>query len=418
MHETCIIIGASHAAAQLAPSLRQEGWLGPIVVIGEEPCLPYQRPPLSKAYLSGEKSAHDLLIRGADVYTRFGIEFRLGERVESINRSGKTITLRSGEELAYGKLAICTGTRVQTVSLPGSALAGVHYLRNIEDINRIKLDVRPEGRAVIVGGGYIGLETAAVLNKLGMRVTVLEMAPRVLARVTAQQVSEFFQRVHGEEGVDIRTSMAVSGFEGEARVERVVCADGSHFPVDLVIIGVGVTPNVELATAAELATGNGILVDAFARTSDPDIVAAGDCTMHPSPFYGYIRLESVPNATEQAKSAAATLCGKEKPYTALPWFWSDQYDIKLQIAGLNEGYDQVVVRGNRSVGRSFSAFYLKMGKLVAADCVNRPQEFMVSKNLISEGIELTPEQLADESIALKVLLDGARSDVSTCDVPN
>jgi len=413
MHETCIIIGASHAAAQLAPSLRQEGWPGPIMVIGDEACLPYHRPPLSKAYLSGEKSAPDLLIRSADVYTRFGIEFRLGERVESIDRSRKTITLRGGEELAYGKLAICTGTRVQTVTLPGSTLAGVHYLRNIEDIDRIKADVRPVGRAVIVGGGYIGLETAAVLNKLGMHVTVLEMAPRVLARVTAQQVSEFFQRVHREEGVDIRTSIAVNGFEGDSRVDRVVCADGTHFPADLVIIGVGVTPNVELATAAELATDNGILVDAFARTSDPDIVAVGDCTMHPSPLYGYIRLESVPNATEQAKSAAATLCDKEKPYAALPWFWSDQYDIKLQIAGLNQGYDQVVVRGDRSVKRSFCAFYLKMGKLVAADCVNRPQEFMVSKKLISEGIELTPGQLADESIGLRTLLDGARSDVST-----
>lgn len=413
MGDTCIIIGASHAAAQLAPSLRQEGWEGPIVVIGDEPSLPYHRPPLSKAYLSGEKNAHDLLIRASDVYSRFGIEFRLGERVESINRSSKTVTLRSGEELAYGKLAICTGTRVRTVTLPGSTLAGIHYLRNIADIDRIKADVRAGGRAVIVGGGYIGLETAAVLNKLGMHVTVLEMAPRVLARVTASQVSEFFERVHGEEGVEIQTSIAVSGFEGNTRVERVVCANGTHLPVDMVIIGVGVTPNVELAAEADLATDNGVLVDACARTSDPDIVAVGDCTMHPSPFYGYIRLESVPNATEQAKSAAAALCGKEKPYAALPWFWSDQYDIKLQIAGLNQGYDEVVVRGERATGRSFSAFYLKSGKLVAADCVNRPQEFMVSKRLIAEGIEVTPGQLANEGIALKSLLEAVRDNSPT-----
>jgi 3-phenylpropionate/trans-cinnamate dioxygenase ferredoxin reductase subunit len=409
MNNTCIIIGASHAAAQLAPSLRQEGWTGPIVVIGDEPRLPYHRPPLSKAYLLGEKSADELLIRTADVYARFAIEFRLGERVESIDRKGKTVTLRGGEKLGYGKLALCTGTRVRTVTLPGSTLPGVHYLRSIADIERIRSDVRPAARAVIVGGGYIGLETAAVLNKLGMQVTVLEMAPRVLARVTAPQVSEFFERVHREEGVDIRTGMAVSGFEGDTCVERVVCADGTHLPADLVIIGIGVTPNVELAAEANLATDNGVLVDACARTSDPDIVAVGDCTMHPSPYYGPIRLESVPNATEQAKSAAAALCGKDKPYRALPWFWSDQYDIKLQIAGLHLGYDQVVVRGDLDAGRSFCAFYLKEGRLVAADCVNRPQEFMFSKKLIAEGIEVTPERLVDESVAFKSLLDAART---------
>ncbi|MGF6507351.1 NAD(P)/FAD-dependent oxidoreductase [Paraburkholderia sp. 32] len=408
MERTCIIVGASHAAAQLAPSLRQEGWEGRIVVIGDEPRLPYHRPPLSKAYLLGDKQADDLLIRAADVYARFNIEFRLGERVDSIDRSDRTVTLRSGEKLAYDKLALCTGTRVRTVTLPGSTLLGVHYLRNIDDIDRIKADVRAGGRAVIVGGGYIGLETAAVLTKLGMHTTVLEMAPRVLARVTAPQVSGFFERVHREEGVDIRTEIAVRGFEGTSRVEQVVCEDGTVFAADLVIIGVGVMPNVELAAQANLATDNGILVDACARTGDPDIVAAGDCTMHPSPYYGYIRLESVPNATEQAKSAAASVCAKEKPYAALPWFWSDQYDIKLQIAGLNQGYDQVAVRGDLESGRSFCAFYLKDGRLIAADCVNRPQEFMFSKKLIAEQIEVSAAQLADEALPLKSLIEIAK----------
>lgn len=400
----CIIIGASHAAAQLAPSLRQEGWDGPILIVGDESFIPYHRPPLSKAYLLGEKTVDELLIRPADAYGRHGIEFRLGVRVESIDRQAKMLTLVSGEQLAYAKLAICTGTRVRTVNLPGSELAGVHYLRNIEDIDRIRQTVRPQGRAVIVGGGYIGLETAAVLNQLGMQVTVLEMADRVLARVTAPQVSAFFQRVHEQEGVSIQTAVAVSGFAGDGRVERVLCADGRQFAADLVIIGVGVVPNVELAAQAGLATDNGILVDACARTADPDIVAVGDCTLHPSPYYGFIRLESVPNATEQAKSAAAALCGKDKPYAALPWFWSDQYDMKLQIAGLNQGYDQVVVRGDREIGRSFCAFYLKQGKLIAADCVNRAQEFMFSKRLIIENIEVNAQQLADESIPLKSLL--------------
>ncbi|MFP3566419.1 NAD(P)/FAD-dependent oxidoreductase [Paraburkholderia sp. SIMBA_030] len=408
MERTCIIVGASHAAAQLAPSLRQEGWEGRIVVIGDEPRLPYHRPPLSKAYLLGDKHTDDLLIRAADAYGRFKIEFRLGERVDSIDRGDRTVTLRSGEKLAYDKLALCTGTRVRTVTLPGSTLPGVHYLRNIDDIDRIRADVRAGGRAVIVGGGYIGLETAAVLTKLGMHTTVLEMAPRVLARVTAPQVSGFFERVHREEGVDIRTEIAVRGFEGTSRVEKVVCADGTFFAADLVIIGVGVMPNVELAAQANLATDNGILVDACARTADPDIVAAGDCTMHPSPYYGYIRLESVPNATEQAKSAAASLCGKERPYAALPWFWSDQYDIKLQIAGLNQGYDQVAVRGDLQAGRSFCAFYLKDGRMIAADCVNRPQEFIFSKKLIAERIEVSAAQLADEALPLKSLIEVAK----------
>ena len=408
MEQTCIIVGASHAAAQLAPSLRQEGWQGRIVVIGDESCLPYHRPPLSKAYLRGDKQPDDLLIRVADIYARLNIEFRLGERVESIDRDDRTVTLRSGEKLAYDKLALCTGTRVRTVTLPGSTLSGIHYLRNIDDIDRIRADVRAGGRAVIVGGGYIGLETAAVLTKLGMRTTILEMAPRVLARVTAPQVSSFFERVHREEGVDIHTGIAVRGFDGAVRVEKVLCADGAFFPADLVIIGVGVMPNVELAARAGLATDNGILVDACGRTADPNIVAAGDCTMHPSPFYGYIRLESVPNATEQARSAAAALCGKEKPYAALPWFWSDQYDLKLQIAGLNQGHDQVVVRGAPEGGRSFCAFYLKGGQLIAADCVNRSQEFIFSKRLIAERIEVSAAQLANDALPLKSLLEGVK----------
>ncbi|AUT72423.1 NAD(P)/FAD-dependent oxidoreductase [Paraburkholderia hospita] len=408
VEQTCIIIGASHAAAQLAPSLRQEGWEGRIVVIGDEPHLPYHRPPLSKAYLLGEKNSNDLLIRTADAYSRFNIEFRLGERVASIDRDRKCVTLQDGSALPYHKLALCTGTRVRTVALAGGQLPGVHYLRGIADIDRIRQHVRPGEHAAIVGGGYIGLETAAVLKRLGMRVTVLEMAPRVLARVTAPEVSGFFERVHREEGVDIRTSVTVERFEGDGCVERIVLRDGVVLPASLVVVGVGVLPNVELAEQAGLTVDNGIVVDACARTTDVDIVAAGDCTMHPSPYYGRIRLESVPNAMEQAKAAAAALCGKDKPYHALPWFWSDQYDIKLQIAGLNVGYDQVIVRGQRDTGRSFTAFYLKGGKLVAADCINRAQEFMLSKRLIAEGIAVDAMQLSDEKFSLKSLFDTAQ----------
>jgi 3-phenylpropionate/trans-cinnamate dioxygenase ferredoxin reductase subunit len=408
VEQTCIIVGASHAAAQLAPSLRQEGWDGRIVVIGDEPHLPYHRPPLSKAYLLGEKNSHDLLIRTEDSYQKFGIEFCLGERVVSIDRERKSVTLQDGATLTYGKLALCTGTRVRTVALPGAQLEGVHYLRGIADIDRIRRHVQPGAHAAIVGGGYIGLETAAVLRRLGMHVTVYEMAPRVLARVTAPEVSAFFERVHREEGVEIRTGVAVAGFEGNKHVERILLGDGTTLPASLVVVGVGVLPNVELAQAAGLEVDNGIVVDACARTSDADIVAAGDCTMHPSPYYGRIRLESVPNATEQAKAAAAALCGKDKPYHALPWFWSDQFNIKLQIAGINAGHDEVVVRGSRDKGRSFSAFYLKNGRLLAADCINRAQEFMLSKRLIAEGISVNAEQLSDEAFSLKSLFETTR----------
>lgn len=404
MHQTCIIIGASHAAAQLAPSLRLEGWEGDIVVIGDEETVPYHRPPLSKTYLLAEKSVDDLLIRPADIYTKNAISFRLGQRVSSIDPAGQTITLDGGEILGYDKLAICTGARVRQVSLPGSGLAGVHYLRTLKEVDGIRERTGPGKHAVIVGGGYIGLETAAALRKIGMQVTVLEMAPRVLARVTAPQVSAFFQRIHAEEGVTIRTDTQVSGFEGSGHVTAVLCSDGSRLPADLVIVGIGVIPNTELAATAGLSVDNGILVDELARTSDPHIVAAGDCTNHPSELYGRLRLESVPNASEQAKTAAATICGKCKPYRALPWFWSDQYDLKLQIAGLNQGYDQVVIRGDLDHSRSFAAFYLQAGKLIAADCVNRPQEFMLSKRLIASGTVVNTKQLADDGIEVKALM--------------
>ncbi|MBR9912021.1 MAG: FAD-dependent oxidoreductase [Gammaproteobacteria bacterium] len=405
MDKTCIIIGASHAAAQLAPSLRQEGWEGKIIVIGDEPHLPYHRPPLSKGFLSGEKNADELLIRHQSMYEKANVEFMLGTRVSSIDRGAKTVTLSHGEELHYDKLALCTGSRVRTVELPGVELEGIHYLRDLYDVEKIKPYVSKGKSAVIVGGGYIGLETAASLKKMGMHVTVLEMAPRVLARVTAPELSEFYTRVHDEEGVTIKTGIAVSGFEGKDRVSRVVCADGSHFDADLVIIGVGIIPNVELAEAAGLKVDNGIVVDKYARTEDPDIVAAGDCANHPNAFYDIrLRLESVPNASEQAKSAAASICGKDKVYHALPWFWSDQYDLKLQIAGLSQGYDEVVIRGDKDQGRSFVAFYLKQGKLISADCVNRPQEFMVSKKIIAEGLAVDPARLADESLKPKEMI--------------
>ncbi len=290
------------------------------------------------------------------------------------------------------------------MTIPGSDLDGIFYLRHIRDAEQIQARAKKRCRVVIVGGGYLGLETAAALNAMGMEVCVLEMAPRILAQVTAHQISDFFVRTHSQRGVTIKTGMAVTAFEGDRKVSHVICADGGKFRADIVIIGVGVVPNVELAEAAGLKVRDGIVVDEYAMTSDPDIVAAGDCTSHPNGFYNTpLRLESVPNAIAQAQSAAASICGKQQAHNSLPWFWSEQYDVKLQIAGLNQDYDDVVVRGNDTEGASFSVFYLKKGRLVAADCFNRSGEFLVSKRLITQQVEIDSSGLADETVAIKSL---------------
>jgi 3-phenylpropionate/trans-cinnamate dioxygenase ferredoxin reductase component len=405
MSQTCVIIGASHAAAQLAPTLRQEGWEGRIIVIGDEPYIPYHRPPLSKTFLSGEKALDDIYIRPQIVYEKAEIEFLLNTRVDAIDRERKTLALNNGESLGYDKLALTVGSRVRKVDLPGVELDGIYYLRDANDAEQIKSKVAAGKKAVIVGGGYIGLETAAVLRKLGMQVTVLEMMERVLQRVTAPEVSEFYDRIHKEEGVNICCGIGVSAFEGQGDVEKVICSNGNTFDATLVVVGVGILPNVELAEAAGLQVNNGIVVDEYARTSDADIVAAGDCTFHHNALYDRdIRLESVQNATDQARVAAMTLCGKEKAYDALPWFWSDQYDLKLQIAGLSQGYDEVIVRGDRENSRSFAAFYLKDGVVISVDAVNKAPEFMMGKRLISGKVKVDKVQLADENVSMKELI--------------
>ncbi len=405
MSETCVIVGASHAAAQLALSLRQEGWQDSIIVIGDEAHLPYHRPPLSKAFLSGEKDVEGILIRPESIYAKHDIAFKLNTRVTGIDHDNQLLTFDNGEQLTYDRLALCTGSRARRIPLPGSKLPGVCYLRDIRDVEAIKQRVSQGKKAVIVGGGYIGLETASVLKKLGMEVTVLEMMDRVLQRVIAAEVSEFFTRVHTEEGVTIKTGMVVTAIEGKQEVHAVLCQDGTRFAADLVIIGAGSVPNVELAETANLKVDNGILVDEFGTTSDPHIFAAGDCTNHHNPILGRrLRLESVPNATDQAKAVAAAICGKQKAYAAHPWFWSDQYDIKLQIAGLNQGYDQVIIRGDQKSSRSFVAWYLKEGQLLAADCINRPREFIVTKQILANKAPVDPVILADESQDPKSLL--------------
>lgn len=403
----CVIIGASHAAASMAATLRQEGWDGSITMVGEEEHSPYHRPPLSKAGLIGDKDAASLAIRPRDFYTAQGIELRLGVRAERIDREAQSVALSDGTSLSYSQLALMTGALPRRISLPGSDLDGVHYLRNIRDVDAIRAQLAPGKSAVIVGGGYIGLETAASLRSAGMQVTVLEAMSRVLQRVTAPEVSAFFTRVHEEEGVTVVTDTTVSAFTGEDVLIGVTCSDGREFAADIAIVGIGVVPDTALAQAAGLEVNDGIVVDEFARTSDAHILAAGDCTHHYNPIYDrWLRLESVQNANEQARTAAKTVAGNPIAYHALPWFWSDQYDIKLQIAGLSIGYDEVVVRGDIASGRCFSLFYLCRGRLIAADAINRPRDFMAAKRAILDGCRPAPAALADDSVDLKTLLEG------------
>ena len=402
--QTCVIVGASHAAAQLVASLRQRGWSGPIRLIGDEGRVPYERPPLSKAYLAGEVDAEKLAIRSESFYAKHGIDI-ITDRVTAIDRDAKVVTLAAGKVAAYDKLALCTGARVIRLPLPGAEMPGVRYLRTLADVEAIKRDLGSVKRAVVIGGGYIGLETAASLRKLGKEVVVLEMADRLLQRVTAPEVSAFYHRLHTEQGVGIVTAAAAAEIQGEGRVERVVCSDGSAFPADIVIVGIGITPATELAQAAGLRVDDGIVVDEFCQTADPDIVAAGDCASQRDPQTAqHRRLESVPFAVAQAKSAAAAICGEPVAQISLPWFWSDQYDLKLQIAGLNRGHDQVIVRGQSDSGDSLAAFYFRSGRMIAADCINRPQEFMLAKRLLGKGQSVDPETLGDRSLTVKELM--------------
>ena len=392
----CIIVGGSHAAANLLPQLRNGGWDGPITIVSADKQHPYHRPPLSKAFLSGEKAAGDILIRPAAFYEKAQADVLLGTRVTAIDRAASTVSLDDGRTLAYDKLALATGARVRTLPIPGADLDGVLYLRDLADAEALKQRAAPGKSAVIIGGGYIGLEAAASLRALGLNVTVLEAMPRILQRVTTAETSDFFSRVHREEGVDIITDAQVVAIEGAGDVTGVTLGSGETVAADIVLIGIGVIPNTELAETAGLVVDNGIQVDEFARTSDHNIVAAGDCTRHFNPLYHrWIRLESVQNATDQARVAANTLNGVLEPYAALPWFWSDQYDLKLQIAGLCEEHDRVVIRGSSTEGRSFCAFYFAGDRLLAADAINQPREFMAIRKALAAGKSADPAVLAD-----------------------
>ena len=402
LNGTVVIVGASHAAVQAIDTLRREGHVGPIVLVGEEPHLPYNRPPLSKKFLSGEMEQERLLLRSPQFYQTQRVETRLGRRVTAIDLATRRLRLDDMGELGYDRLLLCLGSRPRRLECPGHDLAGIHYLRTIADVEGIKADLPGARRMVVVGAGYIGLEAAASARHLGLEATVLEMADRPLNRVVAPEMSEFYVARHAREGVAIHCGESVTAFEGDGRVRAVVCGE-RRYPADIVVVGVGILPDVSLATAAGLRCDNGVWVDEQCRTSDPNVWAAGDCTFHPSVRYGRrVRLESVDNAVEQAKTAALDICGKPARHDHVPWFWSDQYDVKLQIAGLSQGYDRTVLRGDPASG-SFALYYLAEGELLAVDAVNSPRDFMTGKRWIGERKHPDPERLADPAADLKSL---------------
>jgi 3-phenylpropionate/trans-cinnamate dioxygenase ferredoxin reductase subunit len=402
-----VIIGAGQAGGELAMELHRLGFTGHVTLVGEEDAVPYKRPPLSKAYLSGTMTREQLYVVPPAAYEKAGVEFIGGARVTRIDRANKRVELADGRKLPYDKLALATGGRARPLPIPGADRPNVFLVRTIADVDGMRPYCTEGKRLVIVGGGFIGLEAAAVAIKLGVKVTVLESLPRVLARVTAPEVSAFFEQAHRQAGVDLRTGVQIKAFEGSPMVTHVVLGDGSRLEADFVVAGIGLIPNTELAQEAGLTVDNGIVVDEYARTSDPDIVAAGDCANHPSEFAGRrLRLESVQNAMEQGRAAARTLAGKLEPYRVVPWFWSDQYDLKLQMVGLSTGYDRVVLRGDPAK-RAFTAFYLREGRVIAADSISKMADFGIAKKLVADAVQVDPAKLVDETVPLKSLLPQA-----------
>ena len=400
-----VILGAGQAAGTAVVTLRQMGHAGPITLVGDEDAPPYQRPPLSKAYFKGELPEARLYVKPEGYYGDQNVTMKLGESAVSLDRAAKTVTLSGGEVLPYDKLIIATGSRPRVIPVAGADLDGVMVLRTLADVDKLQPLATEGKRLVVVGAGYIGLEAAAVARQIGLEVTVLEAMDRVLARVTSPVISEFYQDVHRDAGVDVRLNARMKGFVGDdGQLSGVEMEDGEVIPADIVLVGIGILPNQELAEQAGLTCENGINTDEQSRTSDPDIYAVGDCANRVIVQYGHRgRLESVHNAIETAKIAAASICGKPGPALDAPWFWSDQYDLKLQTAGLLTGFDQAVVRGDMST-RKFSVWYLKDGTFLALDSVNMPGEFMAAKRLVGKNAKLDAGALKDPATDLKTMI--------------
>lgn len=399
------IVGAGHAGGSVAALLRQHGWSGPVTLVGEEPVVPYQRPPLSKAFLKGEADGESLKLKADDFYPEQDIALHLGARVTGIDTDCRAVTFENGASLPYDVLILATGSEARGLPIPGAQLHGLHSLRSLADAEAIKAAVSPGGRLAVVGAGYVGLEVAASARALGAEVTVIEREPRVLARVAAEPLSRFFEDYHRRHGVTVMTGAQVASFAGDSHgfVRAVSLADGPEIACDAAIVGVGAAACDALARTAGLACDNGVVVDAVGRTSDPTIFAVGDVTNRPMPFYGdrRFRLESVPNALEQARQLAAHLCGRPAPAPEVPWFWSDQYDLKLQIAGVPFDAHHLHVRGDMSEAR-FSLWHLDAGgRVLCVEACNAPADFMTGKLWIGRGVRVDPARLTDAAQPVK-----------------
>jgi 3-phenylpropionate/trans-cinnamate dioxygenase ferredoxin reductase subunit len=400
-----VIVGAGHGGAQVAIMLRTQKFTGSIAIIGDEPELPYERPPLSKEYFAGEKEFERIQLRPAKYWDERDVTMLLGQRVVSVDPAAHSVTTDEGQTIGYSKLVWATGGSPRMLPIAGGDLPGVQGVRTRADADAMKAASLTAEQIVVIGGGYIGLEAAAVLRKAGKKVVLLEALDRVLARVAGTELSRFFEKEHRDHGVDLRLGVCVEAIEGDTHVTGVRLADGEVVPADLVIVGIGIVPAVEPLIAAGAAGGNGVLVDRFCKTSLPDIYAIGDCAAHANDFAegAVIRLESVQNANDQANVVAKGIVGDEVPYQAIPWFWSNQYDLKLQTAGLSTGHDQAVLRGDPA-NRSFSVVYLKAGRVIAIDCVNATKDYVQGRMIVTAGLRATPEQFADTETPLKTLL--------------
>lgn len=400
-----VIVGAGHAGAQAAVMLRQKGFDGSVMIIGNESEPPYERPPLSKEYMAGDKEFDRLYIRPASFWEDRNVELRLSSEVSAVNPTAKTATLSNGDIIEYGELIWAAGGDPRRLTCEGADLDGVHYVRNRGQVDKIMAELDNADQIVVIGGGYIGLEAAAVLTKLGKKVVLLEALPRVLARVAGEELSAFYESEHRGQGVDLRTGASVVSIQGEdGHVTGVALGDDSTVHAQMVIVGIGIIPSTQPLIAAGAKGENGVDVDELCRTSLSNIWAVGDCAAHVNSFAdgAAIRLESVQNANDQASTAARAICGEETPYTAMPWFWSNQYDLKLQTVGLSAGYDNAVLRGDPQ-SRKFSVVYYRGGKVVALDCVNNARDFAQGRKLVEGRMAINPDAVSNAETPLKEL---------------
>ena len=402
-----VIVGTGQAGFQAAASLRTEGYAEAITLIGEEPHIPYQRPPLSKGFALGQQDFESIALRPAEFYRDHRIELITGKKVTEIRRAAKQLKLESGKLFPYEKLVLAVGSRNRKLAIKGAELDGIVYLRSLDEAVAVRDGLKSAKEVVVIGGGFIGLELASVARALGKIVTVVEALPRLMSRAVPPIISDFHRKLHTGKGVNVLCDTTVTEIESSSgKLRSVKLSDGSKVPADLVIVGIGVVPNVELARDAGLAIANGIAVNTNLQTSDENIYAIGDCVEFPCAFAeAPIRLESVQNAADQAQCVAGTIAGRQSAYKALPWFWTDQFDVKLQMAGISHGYDRIATRGSAESGK-LSVFYFKRKRLIGIDSINRPLDHMMGRKLMAANVLLTAEQAADESFDLKRLAHG------------